>query len=162
MKSTVIDDLDRDILRELQRDARLTQRELGRLVGLSPNAAGARVQRLIDRGVISGFHAAVDHGALGRGIEASIDVWQKDDHDRDAFPQLAVADDRIIECIHLTGPLDYRVRARVSSPEDLNDLLMRMKDEGGVRSTDSRLLLERLPVRPGEPREVPTVGEATR
>ena len=149
---TVIDDLDREILRELQRDARLTQRELGQAVGLSPNAAGARVQRLVDRGVIAGFHAAIDHGAFGRGIEASIDVWQNDGHDREVFHQLALDDDRIIECIHLTGPLDFRVRARVASPEDLNDLLMRMKDEGGVRSTDSRLVLERLPVQPDGPR----------
>ena len=56
-------------------------------------------------------------------------------------------DDRVIECIHLTGPLDFRVRAMVASPEDLNDLLVRMKNEGGVRSTDSRLVLSRLPVR---------------
>jgi Lrp/AsnC family leucine-responsive transcriptional regulator len=152
VKITVLDELDREILRELQRDARLTQRELGQAVGLSPNAAGARVQRLVDRGVISGFHAAIDHSALGRGMEASIDVWQNDGYDREAFHQLALDDDRITECIHLTGPLDFRVRARVASPEDLNDLLMRMKAEGGVRSTDSRLVLERLSVRSDEPR----------
>ncbi|MEM9653831.1 MAG: Lrp/AsnC ligand binding domain-containing protein, partial [Actinomycetota bacterium] len=64
--------------------------------------------------------------------------------------QLAKDDDRITECIHLTGPLDFRVRARVASPEDLNDLLIRMKEEGGVRSTDSRLVLERLPVQAEE------------
>ncbi|MEM7321545.1 MAG: Lrp/AsnC family transcriptional regulator [Actinomycetota bacterium] len=146
----MIDEIDREIIGALQRDARLTQRELGRAVGLSPNAAGARVQRLIERGVIAGFHAAIDHAAFGRGIEASIDVWQKDDHDREAFHQLAKDDDRITECIHLTGPLDFRVRARVASPEDLNDLLIRMKEEGGVRSTDSRLVLERLPVQAEE------------
>lgn len=146
----MIDDIDREILEELQRDARLTQRVLGARVGLSPNAAGARVQRLIDQGVIVGFHAEVDHGALGRGLEASIDVWQREDCRPELFNRLAALDDRIIECIHLTGPLDFRVRARVASPDDLNDLLITMKEKGGVRSTDSRLVLARIPVNPGE------------
>ena len=146
MINTVIDDIDREILRALQIDSRLTQRELGRTVGLSPNAAGARVQRLIDRGVITGFHIALDHAVLGRPIEATIDVWQYDNRDRDALHRLVVADDRIIECFQLTGPLDFRIRARVASPEDLNDLLSTMQTEGGVRQTDSRLVLEQIPV----------------
>ena len=146
MVSTVIDELDRDILHALQANGRLTQRELGKKVGLSPNAAGARVQRLVDRGIITGFHARVDHAALGRPMEASIDVWQKDDHDRQAFVDLVANDARIVECFHLTGPLDFRIRARVASTEDLNDLLGVMHREGGVRTTDSRLVLEQIPV----------------
>ena len=145
----MIDEIDRDILRLLQSDARLTQRELGRAVGLSPNAAGARVQRLVRQGVITGFHAHVDHAALGRPMEATIDVWQHDNRDREAFYQLVVADDRIVECFHLTGPLDFRVRARVASPEDLNDLLSTMQTVGAVRQTDSRLVLEQIPVTGG-------------
>jgi len=82
--STVIDDVDSEIIRALQANARLSNVELGRAVGLSPNAAGARLQRLIQRGIISGFHAAVDHAALGRPIEASIDIWLGEDRDRDA------------------------------------------------------------------------------
>ena len=146
MGITVIDEIDRDIIRELQIDARLTQRELGRAVGLSANAAGARVQRLVRLGVITGFHAHVDHAALGRPIEATVDVWQHDNRDREAFYRLVVADDRIVECFHLTGPLDFRIRVRVASPEDLNDLLLTMQTTGGVRQTDSRLVLEQIPV----------------
>jgi Lrp/AsnC family leucine-responsive transcriptional regulator len=149
---TVLDEIDRDLLALLQNDARLTQRELGRAVGLSPNAAGARVQRLVRDGVISGFHARIDHAALGRPLEASIDVWQNDALDRPAFEQLVRDDDRIVECFYLTGPLDFRIRARVASPQDLNDLLTRMKNEGRVRQTDSRLILQYLPTT-GEPED---------
>lgn len=114
-------------------------------MGLSPNAAGVRVQRLVERGIIRSFTIDLDHAALGRPIEALIDIWQDDDRDRDAFHRLAMEDDRIVECVYLTGPLDFRVRARVASPEDLNDLLVRMQREGGVRQTDSRLVLDRVP-----------------
>lgn len=142
--SMAVDQIDRDILRILQSKGRMTQRELGREVGLSPNAAGARVQRLIDGGIIRGFSAQLDHAALGRPIEASIDVWLADDRSRDPLLDLVRADDRIVECFHLTGPLDFRIRARVGSAEDLNDLLTRMRTEGGVRQTDSRLILEQV------------------
>ena len=146
MENAAIDSIDSEILSCLATKGRISHRELGRLVGLSPNAAGARVQRLVDKGVIVGFKAVIDHAALGRPIEASIDVWQKEDRDRESFDALAANDPRIIECFHLTGPLDFRVRARVSSPEDLNDLLWRMQHEGGVRQTDSRLVLEHIAV----------------
>ncbi len=144
--STVIDDLDSEIIRALQANARLSNVELGRAVGLSPNAAGARLQRLVQRGIISGFHAAVDHGALGRPIEASIDIWLGEERDRDAIMHVVADDDRITECFHLTGPVDFRLRARVASTDDLNALLVRLRVEGGTRQTDSRLLLERLSV----------------
>ena len=146
MPSTVIDKIDSEIIRVLQGNARLSNVELGRAVGLSPNAAGVRLQRLLERGVISGFHAAVDHAALGRPIEASIDIWLGEDRDRDAIMRVIADDDRVTECFHLTGPVDFRLRARVASTDDLNALLIRLRTEGGTRQTDSRLLLERLPV----------------
>lgn len=101
---------------------------------------------MIARGVISGFHAAIDHGKLGRTIEATIDIWFGENKNGDGFHAAVFDDDRVIECFHPSGPLDYRIRARVASPEDLYDLLDRLKAEGGVRQTDSRLILKRTPV----------------
>jgi len=141
----VVDQIDREILGIVKTKGRITQRELGREVGLSPNAAGARLQRLIEAKVIVGFEAKVDHVALGRPIEASIDVWLADGVERAPLIELVADDERVVECFHLTGPLDFRIRARVASAEDLNTLLDRMRSEGGVRQTDSRLILEQLP-----------------
>lgn len=138
-----MDPIDRDILFLLQDDGRLTQRELGKKVGLSPNAAGARVSRLFERGIISGIHAKIDHRKLGRTIEASIDIW-RDDRTDDAGLKEVIKDDRITECFHLTGPVDFRIRAVVSGTDDLNELLNRLKHEAGIRQTDSRLILEKL------------------
>src|SRR5450830_2096463 len=50
-----VDSIDDAILRELTANARLPFRELGRRVGLSPNAAAVAVRRLVDTGVIRGF-----------------------------------------------------------------------------------------------------------
>jgi len=141
----VIDKIDREIIDVVAKLGRITQRELGKKVGLSPNAAGARLQRLVDRKIIVGFEAKVDHTALGRPIEASIDVWLADGGDRQSFMELVARDARVVECFHLTGPLDFRVRARVASTDDLNQLLNVMREDAGVRQTDSRLVLEQIP-----------------
>lgn len=130
----------------------MTQRELGRAVGLSPNAAGARMQRLIDRGVITGFTTVVNHAALGRTIEATIDVWLNEERDRDGLRGIVETDERIVECLHPTGPLDFIIRAHVESTDDLFALLSRLREEGGVRQTDSRLVLERMWPAPTQPR----------
>ncbi len=57
----MLDDIDRSILRHITSNGRATHRELGKAVGLSPNAAGARLARLVDQGVIRGFEAIIDH-----------------------------------------------------------------------------------------------------
>ena len=67
-----IDDIGWMILRELQADARLSYRELGRRVGLTPPAVAERVRRLEREGVIAGYHAEVDPAALGLPITAMV------------------------------------------------------------------------------------------
>ncbi|GAA1537423.1 Lrp/AsnC family transcriptional regulator [Actinomadura kijaniata] len=67
-----LDRIDRDILALLQAEGRLTGAEVGRRVGLSQPAAGARIQRLERSGVITGYRAVVDPVALGLNIHAVV------------------------------------------------------------------------------------------
>ncbi len=150
MVSTVIDDIDRDIIRALQEDGRLSYRDLGDRVGLSANAASARVGRLRVEGIITGIHAHVDHAALGRGLEAFVDCWleQRDPEHWDRFVDHIVADDRVIDAVHLTGKVDYRLRVVVASAEELDELLGSLRTEAGIGETDTRLILRRYPLGP--------------
>jgi Lrp/AsnC family transcriptional regulator, leucine-responsive regulatory protein len=66
--------LDRRILAELQREARVTMAELGRRVGLSAPAVADRVARLERDGLITGYHAAVDPHGVGLGLTTVIRV----------------------------------------------------------------------------------------
>ncbi|MDT0317538.1 Lrp/AsnC family transcriptional regulator [Streptomyces millisiae] len=65
-----LDEIDRRIVELLQLEGRLTGAEVGRRVGLSQPAAGARIQRLEKSGVITGYRAVVDPAALGLNIHA--------------------------------------------------------------------------------------------
>ncbi|RKN46716.1 Lrp/AsnC family transcriptional regulator [Streptomyces hoynatensis] len=67
-----MDDIDSAILGHLQRDARLTNRELAQKVGIAPSTCLERVRSLRARGVITGFHAAVQPRLLGRALQALV------------------------------------------------------------------------------------------
>src|SRR3954463_16653455 len=67
---TELDDIDRGLIRELQRDARQSNRELAAAVHVSPSTSSERVRGLKADGVIRGYHADIDLGALGRHVQA--------------------------------------------------------------------------------------------
>lgn len=129
----------------MQSDGRISLRDLGADVGLSPNATGVRVNRLIADGVISGIHARVDHAKLGRPLEAFVDCWlaSREEERWAVFEAHVRADDRIIDAVHLTGKVDFRLQVVVASPADLDDLLSSLKRDAGIAETDTRLILRR-------------------
>lgn len=69
-----MDELDAALLRELQHDARRTNRDLAAAVGVSPSTALERVRGLRERGVIRGASLDVDLDAVGRPVQALIAV----------------------------------------------------------------------------------------
>lgn len=69
-----LDDTDRALLRELERNGRISNTELAARVGVSESTCHKRVRALVEAGVISGFHAEIDHAALGLGLEALIAI----------------------------------------------------------------------------------------
>jgi DNA-binding Lrp family transcriptional regulator len=67
---TDLDEIDRGLLRELQRDARQSNRDLAAAVHVSPSTSSERVRGLKADGVIRGYHADVSLPALGRDVQA--------------------------------------------------------------------------------------------
>lgn len=103
---------------------------------------------MVTEGVITGIHAEVDQTALGRPIEAYVDCWMADREEEhwQAFEAYVLDDDRILDAVHLTGKLDYRLRVAVSSPGELDELLVALKRHAAIAETDTRLILRRYPV----------------
>ena len=78
-----MDAIDREIVRTVQHDPRISYRDLGRAVGLSPNAAADRLRRLLRSGVLQ-ILAVVDPGADVR-LRVLIDVQLRQDQSDDAL-----------------------------------------------------------------------------
>ena len=121
-----LDPGDRKILRELQRNARLSNIDLAARVGMSPSTCLRRTRALEEAGVISGYIAVVDPAALGPRISLYImvDLDQRIETDARMFFDRIARDDRIIECAALTGSQDILIRAEVRDMADMASLTM--------------------------------------
>lgn len=144
----MIDAIDRQIVRTLLHEGRISVRELADRVALSTSATSERLRRLERRGVIEGYRAVLSLAAVGRPFDAVIGVRAARDTDHDALETWLVAQRCIVEALHLTGEQDYIVRARCRDAHELDELLMAMKRDAGVAETETRIVLRSLPVDP--------------
>ena len=139
--AAALDSTDAAIVECLRQDGRLSFKELGERVNLSPNAARDRVRSLVTRGVITGFHAHIDPGRIDKRLHAFVDVRLRSPDHAAQFERLVRAHPGVVETVHLTGSADYLLRAACDDPTQLDDLITAMKESGGVRDTQTRLIL---------------------
>ena len=123
------DDLDRtdfEILAQLQKNARLSNKELAARVGLAPSSCLERVRRLVERRVLQGFHAEVDPLALGIEIEAMIAVRlvRHSRKDVDQFRAHVLSLPETVAVYHLAGENDFLVHVAVRDTPHLRELVL--------------------------------------
>jgi Lrp/AsnC family leucine-responsive transcriptional regulator len=115
-----LDKLDRELLRLLQNDGRLTNAELAQRIGLSPSACFRRLQRLEQSGVIAGYAALIDGEAIGRPTTVFIEVTLDSQGSAalDAFERAVAACPDVLECHLMSGDFDYLLRVAVADMRD--------------------------------------------
>jgi Lrp/AsnC family leucine-responsive transcriptional regulator len=154
-----LDLVDLRILALLQEDARTTNAEIGRRVGLVPSAIFQRLRKLEKLGVILGHEARIDPLAVGLGLAAFVFV-KADERvgSRGTARRLAKLPE-VQELHHVAGEDCYLVKVRVADAADLGRLLReKVGVIGSVRSTRTTIVLEtiketgRLPLRHARPR----------
>ncbi len=105
----VLDRASRQILAELQRDARQTVQQLADKVGLSATPCWKRIKQMEAAGVIRGYTALVDRAKVGLGLRVVVEA-NLQQHSEDAVRRFeqAVADSaQIVQCVSTTGQADY-------------------------------------------------------
>jgi Lrp/AsnC family leucine-responsive transcriptional regulator len=125
----VFDATNRGLLAELQANARLTQAELARRVGLSPPAVAERLQRLELQGVIRGYHAEIDPAAVGFGLSTIIRV-RPAPRQLHKVAELARSMPDIVQCDRITGEDCYLIRAHVRDVRHLEELIDQLAPYG--------------------------------
>jgi DNA-binding Lrp family transcriptional regulator len=122
----MVDRIDRHILTVLAEDARISNKELAKTVGLSQSACLERVRRLVERGVLKGAHADIDPGAFGIGVQAMVAVQLKR-HTRSAvarFEETAIQLPQVVALYHMTGRNDYLAHAVAQDMDHLRDFTL--------------------------------------
>jgi DNA-binding Lrp family transcriptional regulator len=122
----VLDAIDAAILRALQNDARLPNKDLAAMVNVAPSTCLVRQRALRDRGVITGYTAEVDLGALGRPLQAMVAVRIRP-HTRavvETFLDYVLELPETMTVTHVAGPDDFIVHVAVADATHLQRLLL--------------------------------------
>ena len=148
---------ERDILRTLQTEGRLSNVELARAIGLSESPTLRRVRALEERGVIQGYTARVEQRALGLQVTAFVQVrlQKEDDATTSAFLDRVLDEAHIVECHAMSGGYDYLLKVVAQSMDHFSQLIMRgILRFPGVKDIESSFSLET--VKAGAALPVPT------
>src|SRR6476661_8562517 len=155
----MIDEIDATILELLQDNARISQVDVARTVGLAPSAVLERIRKLEGRGVIKGYAALVDARALEQPMLAFIAVRSEQPPGDDSVAQALAQCPEVLELHHIAGDDCYLLKVRARDAEHIGQLLRhRFGRIPGVVSTRTTIVLEtvketpRLPVAVGEAR----------
>lgn len=135
-----MDKIDRKIIRALQRDGRMSNRDLAEKVGLSPSPCLRRLRLLEETGVIRGYHADIDPDLYGLPLTVFIRVRleRHDEETVNGFEARVRETDNIVECHVMTGVSDYLLRVMVADLTDYERFVRRdLQRIGGIASIDS-------------------------
>jgi DNA-binding Lrp family transcriptional regulator len=139
---TTLDDIDRQILRELETDGRLSGRALAERVSISRPNAYARLERLLADGVITGFTARVDPAKVGLTTSAYVSMTVRQSSWRDLQKRLRT----IPEVRHMAlmgGEFDVMLLVRAPSNNALRRVVLeQLQTIPGVLSTRTSLIFE--------------------
>lgn len=128
MPTSQLDSTDISILRELQKNSRLTTKELARLVHLSPTPTFERVKRLEREGYIKRYAAVLDSEKLQFGFVAFCFVKMKQlTYDNSMRLMEAVKNiDEIAECYNISGEYDFLLKIYAADMKSYQSFLLRI------------------------------------
>lgn len=142
-----LDRIDRNILRLLQADGRMSVTELADRVGLSVTPCSERVKRLERDGLILGYHARLNPQALGQNLLVFVELKlsAKSGAIFDEFRREVLKLPNVLECHLVSGEFDYLIKARIPEMSAyrklLGDMLLALP---GARESRSYMVMEEI------------------
>ncbi len=140
-----LDDTDRKIIRALQENARLSNKELAARVHLAPSSCLERARRLKDSGVLAAFETRIDPAAIGISLQAMISAKLRSHtpENREAFRRQALACDEVVALYHVTGSSDFILQVAVRDSEHLRRTIVEELSRGAeIARLETSVILE--------------------
>lgn len=121
-----LDQIDKSILKELQKNSKLTTKELATAVNLSPTPVFERQKRLEKEGYIQKYVAVLDSEKVGNGMIVFCNIKLKQ-HTREHGAKLIEALNKmeeVTECYNTSGDYDFMIKIYVQNMKDYQDFVM--------------------------------------
>ncbi|MFB4310145.1 Lrp/AsnC family transcriptional regulator [Actinomadura sp. GTD37] len=135
-----MEEIDRQIMALLADDGRMSFTDLAKETGLSVSAVHQRVRRLQKRGVIQGFAAQLDSRQIGLPLTAFVSIKPIDPAAPDDAPDRLAHLQAIEACHSVAGDESYILKVRVASPNELEDLLQKIRAAANVATRTTVVL----------------------
>lgn len=136
------DDIDREILRILQKDGSLPKAEIARQVGLTPTAVFERIRKLEERGVVCGYTIVVDPKAVGMRLLAFVFVSEIKPVKAGKTGQRLATLENVEEVHRVAGKDCFVLKVRAEAPESLTAILDRIGAIESVGNVQTTIVLE--------------------
>lgn len=139
-----IDQIDRRILRELQEDASVSQRDLADRVGISQNACWRRLKALTDNGVLGGSTARVDRRKLGLSLVVFV-MLRTRHHSADwlrAFRSHVLTIPEVVDFHRIGGDYDYQLKVVTEDMASYDKVYQRLIEGVELDSVTSYFAME--------------------
>jgi Lrp/AsnC family leucine-responsive transcriptional regulator len=153
----IIDEIDTEILTILQSNARTTQADIAKAVGLAPSAVLERIRKLEARGAIREYVASIDPRIAHRSLLAFVAVRTSEYGPEQPSAQALARIADVLEIHHVAGEDCFLLKVRARDAEHLGQMLRRqIAAVPGVTSTRTTIVLEtvketaRIPLQGGE------------
>jgi DNA-binding Lrp family transcriptional regulator len=146
-----LDRIDRSILMELLRDARITHVALAEKVGLSSTSCARRIRALEEAGIVAGHQAVLDTKRLGLSTTVIVRITLKSQAEEtlDAFERAISACPCVVRCFLMSGTDDYLVTVVARDIEDFEDIHRRQLSRlPGVARIESSFAIREVINRP--------------
>lgn len=139
-----IDSIDRKILEILQENAKITNAQLSKEVGLSPAPTLERVKKLENYGIIESYHARLNNETIGLGVSTFVTVslnGHKKEHITRFVEKVSVIPE-VVECHHITGQGDFILKVVAENISSYQKLLVEVINEiPEIDNTQSTMVL---------------------
>ena len=139
-----LDKIDRRILDILQSNAKITNAQLSKEIGLSPAPTLERVKKLENSGIIKSYHAKLDTDKIGMGVSTFVYATLKghNKHNIDIFLEAINKIEEVIECHHVTGSGDFVLKVIAKDISSYQQLMLeKVSDISVVDNLQSMVIL---------------------
>jgi DNA-binding Lrp family transcriptional regulator len=137
----LLDTIDRNLIRALQLDGRISNAELAAKVGLSPSACLRRVRQLEDAKIIRGYTALIADSSRDEGVVVIVQITldRQTSEFLDRFEAAVRKYPEVRECYLMTGDADYFLRVAAQNARDYEvlhkDVLSRLPGVARIKSS---------------------------
>ena len=137
----MLDNIDIEILKILQKDGRSSASDIAKFLNLSVPAISERIKKLTEKGIIERFSAILNHKKAGLDLTAYVFIVSEHSDHYDKFVDNANKCEAVMECHSITGSGSHILKVRVKNSQALEDLLYDIQNWPGVSRTQSNLVL---------------------